>query len=143
MTDKIILLIEDNPDDETLTLHALKKYHITNEVVVVRDGAAALDFLFCTGAYADRDPTQMPELILLDLRLPKVDGVEVLRQIHTDERTSSLPVIVLTSSNADQDMIASFKYGAHAYVRKPVDLKQFMKAIRELGLYVVVLSELD
>ncbi len=143
MTDKIILLIEDNPDDETLTLHALKKYHITNEVVVVRDGAAALDFLFCTGAYADRDPTQMPELILLDLRLPKVDGVEVLRQIHTDERTSSLTVIVLTSSNADQDMIASFKYGAHAYVRKPVDLKQFMKAIRELGLYVVVLSELD
>src|SRR5687767_3717221 len=118
MVARIILLVEDNPDDEILTLRALKRNNISNEVVVVRDGAQALDFLFCTGAYAHRDPTNMPELILLDLRLPKVDGMEVLRRIHRDERTSSLPVIVLTSSNADRDMVDSIKYGAIAYMQK-------------------------
>ena len=142
MAARIILLVEDNPDDEALTLRALKKNHITNEVVVVRDGVEALDFLFFTGAYADRDPTNMPALVLLDLRLPKVDGVEVLRRIRTDERTSLLPVIILTSSNADRDMVDSFRYGANAYIPKPVDLKQFMEAVRELGLYLQVLSEI-
>ena len=141
MAARIILLVEDNPDDEALTLRALKKNHITNEVVVVRDGVEALDFLFCTGAYADRDPTNMPALVLLDLRLPKVDGVEVLRRIHTDERTSSLPVIILTSSNADRDMVDSLRYGAIAYIRKPVNLIQFMEAVRELGMYLLILSE--
>src|SRR5687767_6704569 len=116
MAARIILLVEDNPDDEMLTLRALKKNHITNDVVVVRDGVEALDFLFFTGAYADRDPTNMPALVLLDLRLPKVDGVEVLRRIHRDERTSSLPVIILTSSNADRDMVDSLRYGAIAYI---------------------------
>lgn len=142
MVARIILLVEDNPDDEALTLRALKKNNITNEVIVVRDGAEALDFLFCTGAYAHRDPTNMPALVLLDLRLPKVDGVEVLRRIRTDERTSLLPVIILTSSNADRDMVDSFRYGANAYIPKPVDLKQFMEAVRELGLYLQVLSEI-
>lgn len=142
MVARIILLVEDNPDDEALTLRALRKNNITNEVIVVRDGAEALDFLFCTGAYAHRDPTNMPALVLLDLRLPKVDGVEVLRRIRTDERTSLLPVIILTSSNADRDMVDSFRYGANAYIPKPVDLKQFMEAVRELGLYLQVLSEI-
>jgi two-component system, response regulator len=141
MVARIILLVEDNPDDEALTLRALKKNNITNEVVIVRDGAEALDFLFCTGKYADRDPTNMPALVLLDLRLPKVDGVEVLRRIHTDERTNSLPVIILTSSNEDRDIVDSIRYGAIAYIRKPVDLKQFMEAVRELGLYLQVLRE--
>ena len=141
MVARIILLVEDNPDDEALTLRALKKNNITNEVIVVRDGAEALAFLFCTGAYADRDPTHMPALVLMDLRLPKVDGVEVLRRIHTDERTSSLPVIVLTSSNADRDMVDSIRYGAIAYMQKPVNLMQFMEAVRELGLYLIVLSD--
>jgi two-component system, response regulator len=141
MVDRIILLVEDNPDDEMLTLRALKKNNITNEVVVVRDGAEALDFLFCTGKYADRDPTNMPELVLMDLRLPKVDGVEVLRRIHTDERTSSLPVIVLTSSNADRDIVDSIRYGAIAYMHKPVNLMQLMEAVRQLGLSLLVLSE--
>ena len=141
MVARIILLVEDNPDDEALTLRALKKNHITNDVVVVRDGVEALDFLFFTGAYADRDPTNMPALVLLDLRLPKVDGVEVLRRIHRDERTSSLPVIILTSSNADRDMVDSLRYGAIAYIHKPVNLMQFMEAVRELGLYLLILSE--
>lgn len=141
MAARIILLVEDNLDDEALTLRALKKNNITNEVIVVRDGAEALDFLFCSGAYAHREPTNMPALVLLDLRLPKVDGVEVLRRIHRDERTSSLPVIVLTSSNADRDMVDSLRYGAIAYMHKPVDLMQFMEAVRELGLYLLILSE--
>jgi two-component system, response regulator len=141
MRDRFILLVEDNPDDEALTLHALKKYHIENEVVVVRDGVEALNFLFCTSIYADRDPNNMPELVLLDLRLPKVNGLEVLNRIRADERTSLLPVVILTSSNADRDLVDSFRYGANAYIRKPVDIAQFMDAVRELGLYVMVLNE--
>src|SRR5436309_12435883 len=121
MADRIILLVEDSPDDVALTLRALKRNNIGNKVVVVQDGAEALDFLFCTGDYADRDPHNMPELVLLDLRLPKVDGLEVLRHIREAERTRLLSVVVLTSSNADKDFVESHHYGVNAYMRKPVD----------------------
>jgi two-component system, response regulator len=141
MTDKTILLVEDTPDDELLILRALKKNHIGNEVIIVRDGAEALDYLFCTGVYADRNPANIPELVLLDLRLPKVDGIEVLRRIRTNERMRSLPVIIFTSSNADRDLINGYAYGAKAYIRKPVEMKEFITAIRELGLSLVVLNE--
>jgi len=138
---KMILLVEDNPDDEALTLRALKKNHIGNEVFVVRDGAEALDFLFCTGAYADRDPHDLPQIILLDLKLPKVDGLEVLRRIRADERTHLLAVVILTSSNEEQDLLEGYKKGANSYIRKPVDFNQFADAIRQLGLYWLVLNE--
>ena len=141
MEDKMILLVEDNPDDEALTLRALWKNNIGNRVVVVRDGAEALDFLFCTGAYSDRDPREMPHMILLDLKLPKVDGLEVLRRIRADERTHLLAVVILTSSNEEQDLIKGFKYGANSYVRKPVDFDQFVEAVHQLGLYWLVLNE--
>jgi two-component system, response regulator len=141
MKARFILLVEDNPDDEALTLRALRKNNITNEVIVVRDGVEVLDFLSCRGTYASRDPEEMPELILLDLRLPKVDGVEVLRQLRADQRTQWLPIVILTSSNADRDMVDSLHYGANAYMRKPVDFSQFVAAVRELGLYLVVLKE--
>ena len=141
MDDKMILLVEDNPDDEALTLRALKKHNVGNKVFVVRDGVEALDFLFCTGAYADRDPYDMPQVILLDLKLPKVDGLEVLRRLRADERTSLLPVVILTSSNEERDMIEGYKYGANSYVRKPVDFNQFIEAVRNLGLYWLVLNE--
>ena len=141
MEDKMILLVEDNPDDEALTLRALKKNHIGNEVFVVRDGAEALDFLFCTGAYADRGPHDMPQMILLDLKLPKVDGLEVLRRIRADERTHLLAVVILTSSNEEQDLLEGYKKGANSYIRKPVDFNQFAEAIRQLGLYWLVLNE--
>ena len=137
----MILLVEDNPDDEALTLRALKKNNIGNEVVVVRDGAEALDFLFCTGAYADRDPREMPHMILLDLKLPKVDRLEVLRRIRADERTHLLAVVILTSSNEEQDLLEGYKKGANSYIRKPVDFNQFADAIRQLGLYWLVLNE--
>jgi len=141
MDDKMILLVEDNPDDEALTLRALKKHNVGNKVFVVHDGAEALDFLFCTGAYADRDPHDTPQVILLDIKLPKVDGLEVLRRLRADERTSLLPVVILTSSNEEQDLITGYKYGANSYVRKPVDFNQFADAIRQLGLYWLVLNE--
>jgi two-component system, response regulator len=141
MKDRFVLLVEDNPDDEALTARALKRNRVTNDVVVVRDGVEALDFLFCRGTYASRDPEEMPELILLDLRLPKVDGIEVLRQIRADQRTQGLPIIILTSSNADRDMVDSLHYGANAYMRKPVDFNQFVAAVRELGLYLFVLKQ--
>ena len=137
----MILLVEDNPDDEALTLRALWKNNIGNRVVVVRDGAEALDFLFCTGAYADRDLREMPHMILLDLKLPKVDGLEVLRRIRADERTHLLAVVILTSSNEEQDLIEGYKNGANSYVRKPVDFTQFVEAVRQLGLYWLVLNE--
>jgi two-component system, response regulator len=140
MKDRFILLVEDNPDDEALTLRALRKHKITNEVIVVRDGVEALDFLFYRGPYASRDSEEMPELILLDLRLPKVDGIEVLRQIRADQRTQELPIVILTSSNADRDMVNSLHYGANAYMHKPVDFNQFVAAVRELGLYLVILK---
>lgn len=141
MDEKMILLVEDNPDDEALTLRALKKHHIGNKVFVVRDGAEALDFLFCTGAYADRDATDMPQVTLLDLKLPKVDGLEVLRRLRADPRTRLLPIVILTSSNEERDMIQGYKNGANSYVRKPVDFTQFLDAVKELGLYWLVLNE--
>lgn len=137
----MILLVEDNPDDEALTLRALKKNNIGNELFVVRDGAEALEFLFCTGAYADRDPRKKPEVILLDLKLPKVDGLEVLRRIREEESTSLLPVVILTSSKEEQDRINGYKLGANSYVRKPVDFTEFVDAVRQLGLYWLVLNE--
>lgn len=141
MDNKMILMVEDNPDDEELTLRALKKNNIGNKVAVVRDGAEALDFLFCTGSYSQRDPREVPQVILLDLKLPKVDGLEVLRRIRADERTSLLPVVILTSSKEEQDMLEGYKLGANSYVRKPVDFNQFVEAVRQLGLYWLVLNE--
>ena len=140
MEENIILLVEDNPDDVKLTLRALTKNNIGNEVIVVQDGTEALDFLFCTGAYTDRDPNHLPELILLDLRLPIVDGIEVLRRIRVDERTRLLPVVILTSSNADRDLVTGYAYGAHAFMRKPVEFVQLIEAVRELGLSLLVLN---
>jgi CheY-like chemotaxis protein len=141
MNEKIILLVEDNPDDETLTLRALKKNNIGNDVVIVRDGAEALDYLFGTGAYAGRDMTSMPAVTLLDLKLPKVDGLEVLRRLRSDERTELIPVVILTSSIEEQDLVRSYKLGANSYIRKPVDFSQFAEAIRQLGLYWLVINE--
>ena len=135
MGKKLILLVEDSPDDELLTIRALKKHNIMNEVVVVRDGAEALDFIFGKGVYADRDPRELPQLVLLDLKLPKVDGLEVLRQVREDERTSLLPVVILTSSKEENDLAKSYKLGANSYIRKPVDFIQFSDAIKNMGLY--------
>ncbi len=141
MNEKIILLVEDNPDDETLTLRALKKNNILNEVVVAHDGVEALDYLFARGSYAGRDTSIMPEVILLDLKMPKVDGLEVLRQVREDARTRLLPIVVLTSSKEERDMIESYSLGANSYIRKPVDFNQFSEAVRNLGLYWLLLNE--
>ena len=141
MGKKIILLVEDNPDDELLAIRALKKNNIMNEVVVARDGVEALDYLFGTGAYAGRDMSMMPQVILLDLKLPKVYGLEVLRRLRDDERTKLLPVVILTSSKEDRDLTASYSLGANSYIRKPVDFVQFAEAIKQLGLYWLVLNE--
>jgi len=142
MNDKIILLVEDDVDDAALTLRALKKNNIRNEVVIVRDGAEALDYFFGTGAYAGRDMSVMPTLTMLDLKLPKIDGLEVLRRIRADERTKLLPVVILTSSKEERDLINGYSLGANSYIRKPVDFAQFTEAVRELGLYWLVLNEL-
>jgi len=141
MTNKIILLVEDNPDDEALTLRALTQNKIVNEVVVAHDGAEALDYLFATGAYAGRDLTAMPQLILLDLKLPKIDGLEVLQLLRADPRTRLLPVVILTSSREDRDVVESYRHCANSYIRKPVDFAQFIEAVRQLGLYWLVLNE--
>jgi two-component system response regulator len=141
MENKVILLVEDNPRDEALTLRALKRSNVANDVVVVRDGVEALDYLFGTGTHAGRDTTVMPQVVLLDLKLPKVDGLEVLRTIRTDERAKRLPIVVFTSSSEEEDMIKSYDLGANSYVRKPVDFEQFMEATRQLGLYWLVLYE--
>ena len=139
--DKMILLVEDNPDDEMLTIRALKKNNILNEVVVARDGVQALDFLFGEGEHAERDISIQPQVILLDLKLPKIDGLEVLKRIRADERTKLLPVVILTTSNEQRDMLSSYELGANSYIRKPVDFDQFMDAVRQLGLYWLVLNE--
>jgi two-component system response regulator len=141
MKDKIILLVEDNPDDETLTLRALKKNNIGNQVIVARDGAEALDFLFGTGEHSGRDMNLMPQVVLLDLKLPKIDGLEVLRQVRANEGTKLLPVVILTSSDEEQDRLKGYGLGANSYVRKPVDFNQFIEAVRQLGLYWLVLNE--
>jgi CheY-like chemotaxis protein len=141
MDNKIILLVEDNPDDVALTLRALKKNNITNEVVVARDGIEALDYLFATGAHAGRDACVFPQVILLDLKLPKLDGLEVLERLRADERTKLLPVVILTSSKEEQDLIDGYSLGANSYIRKPVDFAQFTEAVRQLGLYWLVLNE--
>ena len=141
MENKVILLVEDNPRDEALTLRALKKSNVCNDVIVARDGVEALDYLFGTGKYAGRDMHDMPQLILLDLKLPKVDGLQVLRKIREDEHTRRLPVVIFTSSSEEEDMIKSYELGANSYVRKPVDFEQFLEATRQLGLYWLVLNQ--
>lgn len=137
MQQKTILLVEDNPDDEELTLRALKKNNIMNEVVVARDGQEALDYFFGGGASARPTPT----IVLLDLKLPKIDGLEVLRRIRADQRTCLQPVVILTSSREEQDIVAGYRLGTNSYIRKPVDFDQFVEAIRQLGLYWLVLNE--
>lgn len=141
MENKLILLVEDNADDEKLTLRALKKNNISNEVVVARNGVEALDYLFGTGAYVGRNLSVMPQVVLLDLKLPKLDGLEVLRRVRADDRTKLLPIVILTSSNEDLDRINGYGLGANSYVRKPVDFNQFIEATRQLGLYWLVLNE--
>ncbi len=140
MERKTILLVEDNPDDEALTLRALKRNNILNEVIVAHDGAEALDYLFARGLHSDRDRGKLPEVVLLDLKLPKVDGLEVLRRIRDDENTRRLAVVILTSSNEERDIIAGYDLGANSYIRKPVDFNQFMEAVRQLGVYWLVLN---
>ena len=139
--ERTILLVEDNPDDVELTLRALKQHNIGNEIVVVRDGAEALDYLLATGTYANRDTSVMPAVVVLDLKLPKVDWLEVLQRMRADERTKIVPVVILTSSNEEQDMINGYKFGANSYIRKPVDFTQFVEAARQLGLYWLVINE--
>ena len=140
-TDKAILLVEDNADDEALAIRALKKNNILNEVIVARDGAEALDYLFGTGTYAGRDLSAPPQVVLLDLKLPKISGLEVLKRIREDERTSLQPVVILTSSTEEQDLAASYGLRANSYIRKPVDFSQFSEAVRQIGLYWLVLNE--
>jgi CheY-like chemotaxis protein len=135
-----ILLVEDEPDDETLAVRSLKHHQITNDIVVVRDGAEALDYLFCTGMYAEREP-RLPAVVLLDLKLPKIDGLEVLRRLRADDRTRYLPVVILTSSDEQQDVMRSYSLGANSYVRKPVDFSQFSEAVRQLGLYWLLMNK--
>jgi len=141
MAKKLILLVEDNPDDVALTIRAFNKSNLSNEVVVARDGVEALDFLFGTGEHEGRDLNIMPEVVLLDLKLPKVDGLEVLQRLRADPRTKLLPVVVLTTSREQEDMIQSYAWGANSYIRKPVDFLQFMDAVLQLGLYWLILNE--
>ena len=141
MKPKTILLVEDNASDVALTRRALERSHVTNEMIVAEDGQEALDYLFCMGAYASRNPCELPALVLLDLKLPKVDGFGVLRRLRSDERTRRLPVVVLTSSSQEEDVAASYDLGVNSYMRKPVDFGQFAEAIRQLGLYWLILNE--
>jgi two-component system, response regulator len=141
MPSSAILLVEDNPDDEALTLRAFRKNNITNEVVVARDGPEALDYLFATGTYAKRDAAVLPQIVILDLKLPKIDGLEVLRRLRAAPQTKLLPVVILTSSNEERDRLEGYGLGANSYVRKPVDFAKFVDAVRQLGLYWLLLNE--
>ncbi len=141
MSDKLILLVEDNPDDEELTLRALGKASIVNDITVTRDGQEALDFLFCEGAYATRNPENRPAVVLLDLKLPKINGIEVLKRIRADDRMKLMPVVVLTSSSEEEDMLNSYRSGANSYVRKPVNFSEFANVVSQLGLYWMLLNE--
>ncbi|HEX7038208.1 MAG TPA: response regulator [Pseudomonadales bacterium] len=138
---KSILLVEDNPDDEALTVRALRRNNVVNDIVVVRDGAEALDYLFGTGPYAGRDTDELPQVMLLDLNLPKIEGLEVLRRVRADPRTELLPVVILTSSKEERDLIDGYRSGANSYVRKPVNFDEFLEAARQLGLYWLMLNE--
>lgn len=141
MADKIILLVEDNPDDAELTIRALKKSNVVNRIVLTKDGAEALDYLFATGSYAGRDVRDQPAVVLLDLKLPKLDGHEVLKRIRSDDRSKFIPVVILTSSTEEQDLVRSYSQGANSFIRKPVDFVQFAESARQLGLYWLVLNE--
>lgn len=141
MKNQVIMLVEDNPDDEALTVRALRKNKVVNEIVVARDGVQAIEYLFCEGAHAGRDNKDMPQVVLLDLKLPKLDGLEVLRRLRSDPRTKLIPVVILTSSNEEQDRMTGYGLGANSYVRKPVDFDQFVVAATQLGLYWLVLNE--
>ena len=141
MAEKLILVVEDNPDDEVLTLRALRQGKVTNDIVVARDGSEALDFLFCTGKYHGRDTSRMPAVILLDLKLPKLSGLEVLQRLRADERTRLLPVVVLTSSSEEEDMLRSYEFGANSYVRKPVEFGAFANAVSQVGVYWMLLNQ--
>jgi CheY-like chemotaxis protein len=136
-----ILLVEDNPSDVELTLHALRKNKLVNNIRVVNDGEDALDFLFCRGAYAGRDPQRPPKLVLLDLKLPKVDGLEVLRQVKSDPRTKTIPVVILTSSREERDVVNGYALGVNSYIQKPVDFDQFREVVKQIGLYWAVVNE--
>ena len=138
---KTILLVEDNSNDEYLTLRALKKYNVANDVVVAHDGVEALDYLFCTGAHENRDIRETPLVVLLDLKLPKVDGLEVLRRVRSDDRTRLLPIVILTSSNEERDVIGGYQLGTNSYVQKPVDFAAFVDAVGQLGLYWMMLNQ--
>ena len=139
--DETILLVEDNPDDVELTMRAFRKNNIANNVIIARDGAEALDYLFCQGAFSDRNEKDEPRLILLDLKLPKLDGLQVLEHLRADARTKLIPVVILTSSKEEQDLISGYKNGANSYVRKPVDFNQFVEAVRHIGLYWLLINE--
>jgi two-component system response regulator len=141
MTKKTILLVEDNANDEFLTIRALKKYNVANDVVITRDGVEALDYIFSTGTYAGRDVKELPVVMLLDLKLPKIDGLEVLRRVRADERTKLIPVVILTSSNEERDVINGYKLGTNSYVQKPVDFTAFVEAVGQLGVYWFMLNE--
>lgn len=140
MHEGVILLVEDNRDDQDLTLRALRRNNIRNEIVIANDGVEALDYLFATGSYSERDPSQTPVLVLLDLKLPKVDGLQVLARLRADPRTSFLPVVILTSSTEDRDLVESYRSGANSYVQKPVDFVEFTEAVHQLGLYWLILN---
>ena len=139
--DRVILIVEDNPDDEALTLRALRRANVGNEIVVMRDGVEALDYLLGTGAWTGRAPDLLPQVVLLDLKLPKLDGLEVLRRIRADPRTHMLPVVILTSSNEERDRVEGYRLGANSYVRKPVEFGAFAEAVKTLGLYWLLLNE--
>jgi two-component system response regulator len=140
MENKVILLVEDNQDDEELTIRTLKKNNILNDIVVAHDGIEALDYLFGTGKFKDRDMNVMPVIIMLDIKLPKISGLEVLKRIRSDKKTKLLPVVILTSSDEERDLIESYKLGANSYVRKPVNFSQFQKAVQQLALYWLLLN---